>query len=186
MKYVKLVLMSAGMAARSIDSNGAPLEIDTQHSKIEVAVSSTVDSFTGRLEKYEASVDCEPAQALPAKADLSFDFSDLKTGNASRDAAMLKWLAYEANPKASFQLTGWSVSGATNIASGRLTLHGVTVEVRMPTVVTHHGAAWEISGRTTFDYRDFKLTKIRKALLLTVDPSLTVKFHLEGSLAGAK
>jgi len=31
-----------------------------------------------------------------------------------------------------------------------------------------------------FDYRDFQLPLIRKVMVLTVDPHLTVQFHLVG------
>ena len=65
-------------------------------------------------------------------------------------------------------------------------IHGVTQEVQMPVTVTHTGSIWDISGQTTLDYRDFKLSKIRKALVLTVNPKVRVTFHLVGRLAVPK
>jgi len=186
MKYLNVALLAVGFVARAITASAASLEIDPQQSKIEVAVSSTIDSFVAHLDKYEATVDCDSSVPLPAKADVNFNFADLKTGNTDRDAAMLKWLEYDANPTATFHLTGWSQAGTTNIASGQLTIHGVSTAVHMPAVVTHTGTTWNISGQTTFDYRDFKLSKIRKALFLTVDPHLTVKFHLSGKITAAQ
>lgn len=184
MKHLDVVLLLAGLTTVGLNASAASLQIDRQQSKIEVAVSSTIDSFMGHLEKYQASVECAPTEALPPRAEVSFNFADLKTGNTDRDAAMLKWLQYDAHPGAAFHLTGWSQSGTTNIATGQLTIHGVTIAVQMPTVVTHNGTTWDISGQTTFDYRDFKLSKIRKLVVLTVDPQLTVKFHLSGKLSG--
>ena len=183
-KCLTLFSLMAGFAAVAI--RAAPLEIDPQQSKIEVAVSCSMDSFVGRLEKYQAVVECEPKAALPAKADVSFDFADLKTGDKGRDAAMLLWLGYSSNRTASFHLTGWNQAGTTNIALGNLTIHGVTVAVQMPTLVQHDDSGWDISGQTAFSYRDFKLPHIRKALVLTVHPKLIVTFHLVGKIASSK
>jgi polyisoprenoid-binding protein YceI len=183
MKVVNAVWLAAGIAAVAIAADGARLEIDPGQSRIEVAVTCTVDSFVAHLEKYQAAVECDRAADLPAKADVSFDFADLKTGEKGRDAAMLKWLGHDAKPTALFHLTGWELAGTTNIALGDLTIHGVTVAVRMPVTIKHAGEARDISGQAVFRYVDFKLPKIRKALLLTVDPKLKVSFQLSGKFA---
>jgi len=186
MKCANLILAVVWGAALAVNAIAAPLTIDFQQSKIQVAVSSTIDSFVGHLDKFESAIDCDPKDALPAKADVTFDFANLKTGNPDRDATMLGWLAYATNPMASFHLSGWKQTGTTNVASGRLTIHGVSKAVEMPTLVTHEGTKWEISGQVTLDYRDFNLPKIRKALVLTVDPKLVVTFRLVGQLSPSK
>ena len=186
MKALYLALSAAVFAAVYMRASPAPLEIDPRRSSVEVDVSSTVDSFVGRLEKYQAVIEGDPKVALPTRAELSFDLADLKTGNKDRDAAMLKWLHYESHRTASFQLTGWKQKGGVNMALGQLTINGVRVEVEMLTAVNHHDAEWDISGQTVVDYLSFDLPKIRKALVLTVDPHLTIKFHLVGTIAPEK
>ncbi len=186
MKQVHLLLLSAtfiGIAARA---GAAPLQIDYTQSKIDVAVTATIDSFVGHLEKYQATIDCDAATNLPPKAGVTFDFSDLKTGNKDRDAEMLKWLEYPNSPKATFTLTGWQQSGATNLAVGDLTIHGVKKSIQMPVVAKDLNGDWDISGEADFDYRDFNLPKIRKLLMLVVDPHLKVMFHLVGKVPAAK
>ena len=186
MKLSEMILLAAAMMAMDRAAGASGLAIDPAKSKIEVAVSCSVDSFVGRLEKYQALVECEPAAALPLRATVDFDFADLKTGSKGRDAAMLKWLQYETNRTAAFQLTGWHQSGSTNVADGSLKIHGVTNFVHMPVVVGRTGENWDISGRAVINYRDFKLPHIRKALLLTVDPVLVVNFHLVAGPGAAK
>ncbi|MDB6022197.1 MAG: YceI-like domain protein [Pedosphaera sp.] len=186
MRSIKVILLMAGFAAMAITTRAAPLAIDPRQSTVEVAVSCSMDSFVGHLEKYQAAIECDPTAALPTKADLSFDFADLKTGKKDRDSAMLKWLEYSAHPAASFHLTGWNQVGTTNIGLGTLTMHGVVLPVQMPVVINHDDTVWYISGQTLIDYRDFKLPKIRKALVLTVNPKLTVKFHLVGKIVASK
>ncbi len=186
MERFKLIALAAGFVVMAIAVSAAPLEIDPQQSKIEVAVSCTMDSFVGHLEKFQATIDCDPTASLPTKANVSFDFADLKTGDKDRDLAMLKWLGCDTNRTASFHLTSWSQTGTTDIAQGELKIHGVTVGVQMPVVVQHDATAWDISGQTVIDCKDFNLPKIRKALILTVNPKLKVKFHLMGKMGAVE
>lgn len=187
MNKLNALLLAAILAGAAVSAVAAPLEIDYKQSKIDVDVSATIDSFTGHLEKYSGSVDCDPSTNRPAKAEVTFNFADLKTGKTDRDAEMLKWLNYSNTPTARFTLTGWTRSGATNLALGQFTFHGVTNELSMPVTVTNAVATgnWDIAGTADFDYRTFNLPKIRKMLMLTVDPHLKVKFHLVGKLPAA-
>lgn len=163
-------------------AHAGQLTLDRKQSKIEVAVSATVDSFVGQLEKYQADIDCAPAVSLPDKASVTFDFKDLKTGNSSRDQEMLKWLDYSLQPSCSFTLTNWKTVGTTNFAEGTITIHGVKKTIEMPVTVGNTGTNCSITGTADLNYRDFDLPIIRKMLVLTVDPHLHVAFHLVGTL----
>ncbi len=180
--FFLLFVIQAGMAAAA----PPPLEVDIQASAIEVAVATTIDSFVGRLEKFDAVIDPGPPGGLPAGAKVNFNFASLKTGNLDRDAAMLKWLEFDSHPGGTFLLRQWRQDGATNVALGDLTIHGAARAVEIPVSVHAEGGLVEISGRVEFDYRDFHLPKIRKALILTVHPVLRVSFHLVGKLPPAK
>jgi polyisoprenoid-binding protein YceI len=182
MKLFEVLFVAMGCAAATSPMRAAPLEIDPRQSKIEVAVSCTMDSFVGHLERFQSTIEWDPSAPLPAKADVSFDFGDLKTGNNDRDLAMLKWLRYETYPTASFHLTTWTQTGGTNIAQGQLIIHGVTTVVQIPVALTRDQTARGIFGEVVIDCRDFKLPRIRKALLLTVNPKLRVKFQLIGRM----
>lgn len=156
--------------------------VNSQQSQIEVAVSATIDSFVGHLQKYQASIDSTPNSQLPDKATVSFDFKDLKTGNSSRDKEMLKWLDYSKDPDCTFTLANWKTVGTTNYADGTIVIHGVKKKIQMPVAVEHSGTNCDISGSADLNYHDFKLPTIRKMLFLTVDPHLHVTFHLVGTL----
>lgn len=186
MKHFTSLLLWALSAGAAATAGAAPLQIDYKQSKIDVAVSSTIDSFVGHLDNYKAVVDCDASARLPTKASVSFNFADLKTGNADRDAEMLKWLGYSTMPTASFVLTGWRQSGTTTLALGQLTIHGVKKDIAMPVTVKHFAGDWEATGSAALDYTDFNLPKIRKMVVLVVDPHLKVNFHIVGKLAAAK
>ena len=176
-----LILVAlAGLSARAA---AAGMDVDYARSRVEVGVKSTVDSFTGRLEKYRVSVEWGPSDPLPAKARMSFDFADLKTGDTDRDGAMLKWLGHDSQPGGEFVLGGWRREGTTNLATGELTIHGVKREVAIPVVAGQTNGVWVVDGEALLDYRDFGLPKIRKALVLTVNPLLRVRFHVVAKAA---
>jgi polyisoprenoid-binding protein YceI len=167
-------------------ASAAMLEVNHQESKITVAVVTSVHDFVGELGVYDASIHFDPGATLPDKASVSFDFKGLKTGSKGRDEDMLKWLKYAANPKATFHLTGWKQDGTNSVALGELTMHGVKQTIQMPAIVKQDANVCEITGTANLNYRDFELPVIRKVLLFSVDPHLTVKFHLNGRLSPAK
>lgn len=179
-------LASCGLTLMCIGASADPIQIDAARSKIEVAVTCSVDSFVGQLERYDAAIEVDASNPLPSKAKLSFNFANLKTGKKDRDEAMLKWLEFGANPEGSFLFKNWKQTGLTNIASGELTLHGVTQSVEIPVTVKNQDGHFDLTGTASFDYRNFNLPKIRKALILTVSPKLQVRFHLEGTPAASK
>jgi polyisoprenoid-binding protein YceI len=164
------------------------LVIDPATSRIEVAVSATIDSFVGVLEKYECSVEVQPSNPLPTKADVKFDFKDFKTGNVKRDAAMLDWMTYTNNPGATFCLTGWKKDGDRDLAVGEFTLHGVKKTIEMPVQVKAENGQWTITGSADINHVDYGLKKIRKFALLTVDPKLKISFvlHLKPAVEPSK
>ena len=176
--WVILLLTGLGLPAQA-----ALLRIDQSQSRIEVAVNSTAGSFVGKLEKYQATVECQPPEPLPAKADVSFDFKDFKTGIPDRDTHMLKWLQYPKNPTASFHLKSWKQEGGDTYAVGELALHGIQKEIRMPVTINRKGDQYEIEGTARVDYRDFGLPKIHTALVFTVDPHIRIQFRLVGRTA---
>jgi|SRR5579859_5564568 len=159
---------------------GAPLQLDHNQSRIEVAVNSTAGAFTCKLQKFEATIEYEPSQPMPSKVEVQFDFIDLKTGIERRDEHMLKWVDYSQNPTATFRLKSWKQEGEDSFAVGELSIRGVHKEVRFPVKIKHDGNQYEIDGTAHLDYRDFGLPKIRSALVFSVDPHLRVQFHLAG------
>lgn len=176
-------MILVALAGLPVRGAAAGIDVDYARSRVEVGVKSTVDSFTGHLEKYAVSVEWPPSELLPAKARMSFDFADLKTGDTNRDSAMLKWLGHDSLPGGVFVLGGWRREGTTNLATGELTIHGVKREVSMPVVAGLTNGVWEVDGEAVLDYRDFGLPKIRKALVLTVNPRLRVRFHVVAKAA---
>lgn len=174
----------AALVARA-DAEELPLGIDEAHSRVEIVVSASVDSFIVKLERYEALVAVDPAAGEVRSARFVFRFMDVKTGKADRDAQMHVWQDTEHHPDGEFALASL-VRGADGlIAHGTLRLHGRARAIDFPVSVSHEGGLFAIDGDAPLDTRDFGLPIIKKFLVLKVDPEVHVRFHLQGRVAPA-
>lgn len=174
------VLLTSMLAARAVDR---PLIFERDVSRVEIVVRATVDSFVGKLNRFDPVVTIG-ADGRVSSACLDFGFREVATGKQKRDEAMHVWQETEKFPGGRFELV--SLMDAPDapggrIAAGRLTLHGVTRDLRFPISVLHQNGRYTIDGDAAIDTREFGLPIIRTMVLLKVDPVVHVRFHLEGS-----
>lgn len=159
-------------------ASAGTLDIDKAKSRIQVDAKATGHDFTGTLGDYTAKVTGNDATLQPTGVDLSWKFADLKTGDVKRDAEMLKWLG--KGPQGSFAfIKTWQDKGK-DYAQGKLTIHGVSKTIAFPYAAKKDGTWVTIDGTVSLDYQDFGLPLIRAMAVMTVNPKLTVRFHLVG------
>lgn len=186
LRAVLPVLLLLGGTAAAFPAGTRPLTLDVARSSIGVEVRATFDSFEGRLERYESEILIDPVRPSIEQARFSFAFADLRTGRPRRDRDMLEWSESADHPVARFRLERLERTvGEPTMARGQLKLHGVEHEISFPVSFLVDGALYSIDGVVRLDYRDYGLPIIRKFLLLTVDPHLQVRFHLQGRLPSA-
>lgn len=176
-----LSVFIAVLATARLFAAEAPLVIDFTQSRVDIAVKATADSFVGHLVSFDPKVRVSDEGSVTA-ASLAFHFRDIRTGKDARDRAMHTWQHTDEHPDGTFVLTSVQpAAGATATAFGRLTLHGMTRDVRFPVSVNRDGPQYAIDGDAVIDTREFGLPKIRMLGLLTVDPLVHVRFHLQGT-----
>jgi polyisoprenoid-binding protein YceI len=176
------VFVLTGVLAAGVRAAERPLAIDFAQSRVEVAVKATADSFVAKLTRYEPTIVITDDGRVAA-ARLAFRFRDLDTGKEARNKAMHKWQQSDTFPDGLFVLDSLTqTDGSTQTATGHLTLHGVTREVRFPISLAHDGARYAIDGEVTLDTREFGLPVYRMLALLKVDPLVRVRFHLQGRI----
>jgi polyisoprenoid-binding protein YceI len=179
MRYRFILLMGAVSLLTRVDAMESALAIDLLQSRIEIAVKATMDSFVGRLTAYEPTITVAEDGSI-AGVRLAFHFKDVVTGKDKRDKAMHSWQHTEEFPDGRFEMTALELTNGAATASGRLTFHGVTRDIRFPVAIVREGQRYSIDGDATIDTREFGLPKIRMMGLLTVDPIVHIRFHLEG------
>jgi polyisoprenoid-binding protein YceI len=163
-------------------AHAATLEVDKDRSRIHVDAKATGHKFTGTLKDYTASVSGDAASLKPEGFELKWNFKDLDSDDAKRDAEMIKWLG-GGDPKGSFKFTkSWTGKDGAQYGSGTLTIHGVSKEVNFPYTATKEGEWVTIKGQVSLDYQNFSLPVIRSMMVMTVDPKLVVRFHVVGKV----
>lgn len=178
-------LAAAALLAQSTPPAAAPAEerlrIDRSKSYVDVDVSATLDSFTGRLERYDAQVGVD-ASGRVKTATFAFTFTDLKTGKPDRDARMIEWLG-GGEPTGRFSLGVLALApDGQGQANGRLTMNGRTDRVEFPVIVKRAEDTYTITGSVTVDYRNWGLKILRFMGLRKVSPEVKVRFQLVGML----
>lgn len=157
-----------------------PLKLDRSRSFVEVDVDA-VKNFTAHLDRYDVQLTVDDSGKIKT-AIFTFKFSDLKSGNDSRDADMIKWLG-GGDPEGRFELGNLAITpDGQGQASGRLTFHGVTDRVEFPVDLTKAGGSYTVTAEPTIDYRNWNLKVIRKAWLFTVSPEVKIRFKITGTL----
>lgn len=163
-------------------AQAAPLAVDPGRSRIQVDAKATGHEFTGNLQKYTITASGDTATLKPTGLDLSWDFNDLDTADEKRDKEMIKWLG-GGKPKGSFKFgKSWNETPDGGSAQGTLTINGVSKTVSFPYTVKKDGEWVTVDGKVTIDYQNFKLPIIRAMAVMTVDPKLTIRFHVVGKV----
>lgn len=170
------LLLSGGVA------RAASLDVDQDRSRIQVDAKATGHSFTGTLEKYSIKAAGDETSHVPTQLELTWDFNDLKTADDKRDKEMIKWLG-GGKPAGSFKfIKSWSETTNGGSAQGTLTINGVPKVISFPYTVKQEGDWVTVDGQVTIDHQNFKLPIIRAMAVMTVDPKLTIRFHVVGKV----
>ena len=186
MKHIyRRLFLAAGFLGLLLSSSATAGEflVDKAKSSIRVDVKATGHDFTGRLTSYKVKITGDASKAVPDKVSLTWDFKNFLTGDKKRNKEMLHWLEHPRIPSGSFTLASFTkrVDGRM-WAKGTLKIHGVSKTIEFPVKSERKGKALTVSGAVKLDHRDYKLDKIRKVLVLTVDPVMTVRFSLHGTI----
>jgi polyisoprenoid-binding protein YceI len=176
-----LLLFAATLSGTPLLAAEHPLALDPAQSRLDVAVKASLHSFTAQLATYEATVALDDQGRVTA-ARLTFPFRALSTGKSERDKAMHTWQQTDTFPEGQFVLTTLqpAATGDAFNATGQLTLHGITRELRFPVTIARQGENYLIDGDAPIDTRNHGLPVIRMFGVLKVDPVVHVRFHLQG------
>jgi polyisoprenoid-binding protein YceI len=162
-----------------------PLTIDKGRSHIEAAVMASPDNFTARLTAYDALISVDLAEKRIGSASLKFHFADIKTSVDKRDTDLRHWEQTAQFPDCVYILDALApAAGGTFTARGKFILHGATKTLTIPVTISYVGPdTCLIDGDLALNTNDFGLPPARKLFAFRVNPTLQIKFHLEGHAA---
>lgn len=178
--FLWLALAGVSWAA---EGDGA-FVVDAAQSRIEIDVRATVGSFVARLANYDLELTLGPDGRQVERAVLNFKFADVQTGEAKRDRHMHDWQETERFPDGRFELVRLLPGeGGRYVAEGRLTLHGQTHAVSFPVSMLTEGRTVALNGEVPVDTQAYGLPIIRKFVALKVNPVVTVRFQVQGTVS---
>jgi polyisoprenoid-binding protein YceI len=177
LKRFSLLLPMFAIAAAQ--AAAAPVAIAPGSLEVSVAVKATMHSFTATVAGGELAVTGDAATRTIDSAAYKFPWSGVTTGNKKRDAEMLEWVRADEHPYGVFTLRAIEQRDAGTVATGTLEFFGNSREIEFPVTIESVGAGLHVSGEATLDHRDWGLKQFRKLGLLSVNPTVTVRFKFE-------
>jgi polyisoprenoid-binding protein YceI len=145
-------------------STAAPAKwnVDPAKSSLTFVVSVTGQSVTGKFKAFGALITFDPADLANSSAKITIPMDEAKTGDATRDAMLLKpdWFNILDFPQAIFQTTSFVAKGGNKYeAVGLLKLKGVSKALTLPFTLDIAGDTAVMKGETVLKRLDFGVGK---------------------------
>ena len=138
----------------------------------------------GRFKKYNAKIAFDPKKPEAAKIDVEIDLTSIDTGATESDTEVKKpsWLNIAAFPTARFVANAVKqVSPGRYEASGKLSIKGLSQDVRIPFTAQTAGAVTTFEGGFTLLRLQFKIGDGVWADTETVANEVQIRFRLLAS-----
>ncbi|HEX4302269.1 MAG TPA: YceI family protein [Rhizomicrobium sp.] len=177
---VVLALLCAGIAPAS----AANWTVDHAKSRLGFTVQWSSEAFVATFKSWKADIAFDPADLAHAKVVATIDLASETSGSQDNDDGLQGPEGFATNqfPAAKFETTGFTAKGLNAyVATGRLTLHGVTRLVTLPFTLTFAGNSVHMVGKAIVMRTDFGLgtgewaapTPIAHEVTITVDLTAT-------------
>lgn len=125
--------------------------VDASKSSLTYEVVVNGQKVVGRFKAFGALIAFDPADLANSSAKITIDMTEAKSGDATRDAMLLKpdWFNVLGFPQAVFQTTSFASKGGNAFeAKAKLTLKGATRDVALPFTLAIKGTTAVVKGET--------------------------------------
>jgi polyisoprenoid-binding protein YceI len=136
----------------------AKWNVDPAKSSLSFAVGVSGQTVAGTFKAFGALITFDPANLALSSAKITIPMDEAKTGDATRDAMLLKpaWFNILDFPQAVFQTTSIVSKGGNKYeAAGKLTMKGVARDVVLPFTLDIAGDTAVMKGETVLKRLDF-------------------------------
>jgi polyisoprenoid-binding protein YceI len=180
-----LALTAAPVAAQAPAAPAWTVDKGASRLGFRAAMSGT--AFDGRFGRWDARINFDPANLGASKVVATIDLASATTGDGARDEALPSsdWFDVKRHPRATFTSRTITAAGPGRyVATGDLTLRGVTRPVSLPFSLTIAGAQAKMSGSTTLDRTAFGVGQGQFKGTETVPAKVTVNVSIVARRAG--
>ncbi len=196
-----LIIAALGLSTLAATPLDAPTiwEVDENHTEVTFAVKHFFTPVTGKFKSFDVELRYDPEDPAASSVEVAVDVASIDTENDRRDNHLRSGDFFEAesHPRMTFRSTSVRPTGErTLVATGPLTIKGVTREVELPIEILGiqeipeemrpmvGGASQVASFRaaTTLDRRDFGVGVGDWAATLVVGKDVDVEIVVEAAL----
>jgi polyisoprenoid-binding protein YceI len=187
---VLLTALALGAAARDASAAATAWIVDPAHSQLTFHPRLAGGEFTGRFERFEATIRFDPADLAHSSLLVVVDLLAARTGDTDRDTALQGSDFFQSTrwPKGTFNSTGIkSLGGGRYEATGKLRLRDVTRDVSVQfrfDPVAPSGSAAHMIGSSSVRRLEFGVGQGDWRSTEWLDDAVRVEFDL--ALRGAR
>ena len=163
LRWLGLVLICVTASAAS--AAPAAWKVDPTKSSLTWAVTVNGQTVTGKFQAFGAIIAFDPADLAHSSAKITMDMTAVKSGDATRDAMLLKpeWYNVLDFPQAVFQTTSFVAKGGNKFdAVGKLTLKGAAKDVTLPLTIDIKGNTSVAKGEVVLKRLDYAIGKSKE------------------------
>jgi polyisoprenoid-binding protein YceI len=182
---MRFLLMGAAALCLALSpAQASSWNVDHGKSRLGFSVQWSGEAFNATFKSWKADIAFDPSDLAHCKASVTIDLASEASDSSDNDDGLKgpQGFATGQFPTARFDTTGFSPKGGNAyVATGRLTLHGVTKTITLPFDLTITGDSAHMTGKAVVSRLDFGLgggewaseKVIAHAVTITVDLTAT-------------
>jgi polyisoprenoid-binding protein YceI len=177
----RLAVVSALAAMSLLASTAVGALASSEQSQVKFAATQAEVELDGEFRKFTADIDFDPTRLGSAKVDIAIDLSSVDTGSGDADALLKGKGFFDVAhfPRASFTSASIkAVAPGKYLASGKLTLKGVSADLVVPFAARSDGAGTWFEGALPVSRRAYKVGEGEWADTGTLSDKVDVLFKL--------
>ena len=155
MRYFAII---AALLLLASPASAAHWNVDAAKSRLGFTVQWSGQPYNGVFKSWKAKIDFDPADLAHASADVVIDVASESYGDDETDEGVKGAQGFQASQFATahFQTTGFTHKGGNDyVASGNLTLRGITKPVTLPFTLTLSGNSAHMVGTAQVSRMEF-------------------------------
>jgi polyisoprenoid-binding protein YceI len=182
----RLLSAAAALHLLAAPAIAAPAKwtVDPAKSRLGFTVQWSGQAFNATFKSWKADIAFDPADLGRSKVVVTIDLASEDSGSDENDDGVkgAEGFATDKFPAARFETTGFTAKGGTSyVATGRLTLHGMTKPITLPFTLAIAGNSAHMTGKAMVSRIDFGLGQgewageapIAHAVTITADLTAT-------------
>lgn len=155
--------------------------VDRGKSHLGFTVKWSDEPFVATFKRWTADIDFDPANLAQSHIVATIDLASESSDTPDNDEGVKgpEGFAVAQFPSARFECTSFAYRGGDSyLASGTLTLHGVTKPVALPFTLSINGNSAHVAGKTVVSRMDFGLGSGEWAAPEPIDHAIIIDVEL--------